>query len=92
MLYNKRWERPQTTQDSFSLENLIAWLEKHPADQAYNFYDCQGGCLIDQYLGKRTTAEEYRNVPFLFRGTIAATSPYTFGAALERAKYVLKSC
>lgn len=36
--------------DVFSLAGLIAWLEKQPPEREYNFFDCDGTCLLHQYL------------------------------------------
>ena len=48
MLYDPKWEQ-QTKANPFSLENLIAWLEKQPADAEYEF--CQWeNCLLAQWL------------------------------------------
>jgi hypothetical protein len=54
MLYNPKWE---TKPDVFSLQGLIAWLEKQPADKEY-CYTSNGHCLIAQYL----THHGYQNV------------------------------
>jgi hypothetical protein len=48
MLYDPKWEQ-ETKADPFSLENLIAWLEKRPAGQEYDF-NCWGECLLGQWL------------------------------------------
>lgn len=47
MLYNQEWERK--TPPPMSLESLIAWLEKKPADGSY-VYQSHGSCLIAQYM------------------------------------------
>jgi hypothetical protein len=39
--------------DVFSLDGLIAWLEKQPAEETYDYMDCfgdSGGCLLFRYL------------------------------------------
>jgi len=48
MLYDPKWEI-QIKADPFSLDSLIAWLEKQPADKSYQFCD-SSSCLIAQYL------------------------------------------
>ena len=81
--------------DPFSLKSLIAWLEKQPADRAYEFYDCDA-CLIAEYLravkGWETPANHTSSYVTGFFGSmeeyhgVAARWPWTFGAALERAR------
>lgn len=48
MLYDPKWE-VQTKPDVFSLESLIAWLEKQPAKVSYK-YNCNGHCMLAQYF------------------------------------------
>jgi hypothetical protein len=48
MLYDPKWE-VETKADPFSLESLIAWLEKQPADGEYN-WDDGSECLLGQWL------------------------------------------
>jgi hypothetical protein len=47
MLYDKRWG--ETKVDPFNLDNLIAWLEKQPADMSY-VYTNPCGCVLAQYF------------------------------------------
>jgi hypothetical protein len=49
MLYDKRWEKPEIKADPFSLDSLIEWLEKQPADKPYCYMD-NGHCLLGQYF------------------------------------------
>lgn len=50
MLYDKRWDKTtETKADPFSLDTLIAWLEKQPADKVYCYCDT-GECLLAQYF------------------------------------------
>ena len=84
MLYNPKW-------DLMSLESLIAWLEQQPADGTYD-WQYPERCLIACYLtGKLGTLPEYsvslyQSMPHYH--AVAAQEPWTFGAALERAKAV----
>ena len=87
MLFNPDWSKTETKADPFKLETLIAWLEKQPADQEYNFRDCSGRCLFGQYytaMGfdwqKEYLADHFDHI------NIAGLEPHTFGAALERAR------
>lgn len=49
MLYDPKWEAPQVKANPFSLESLIAWLEKQPTDRQYCFTEW-GECLIAKWL------------------------------------------
>lgn len=86
--------------DPFTLESLIAWLEKQPGDKAYCYTDT-GFCLISQYVlaecgikepnvGPETILDVRDNlieirVPAGW-DDIAGDYPRTFGAALTRAR------
>jgi hypothetical protein len=54
MLYDPKWE---VKTDPFTLDSLIAWLEKQPADGTY-CYDSNGCCILAQYF----TAMGFKNV------------------------------
>ena len=47
MLFNPAWKEAQTG-DKFSLDTLIAWLERQPADGTY-CYVMSNMCLLAQY-------------------------------------------
>lgn len=50
MLYDTRWDaKVEQKADPFTLEALVAWLEKQPAEQSY-VYDCGGQCMLAQYF------------------------------------------
>lgn len=102
MLYDPKWEQ-QTKTDPFTLESLIAWLEKRPADNEYCYTET-GECLLAQYFsasgygpvlmganefGRKGIAESIP-LPVGFN-KIALGYPRTFGAALERARSPLTS-
>jgi hypothetical protein len=85
--------------DVFSLESLIAWLEKQPAETNYG-WGRMGDCLLHQYLIAHgqdwrkdyhklrvTICDGPRNGAKVF---IALHEPHTFGAALARARKVLE--
>lgn len=73
-----------------TMEGLIAWLEQQPADGTYDYMDCSGGCLVGLYLGlDEDTFNGFSNSNHPFEGRvydIACIRPWTFGAALERAR------
>ena len=83
----------ETKPDVFSLEGLIAWLEKQDPTTEYDYDDCDGHCLIAQYLadhGYRWGHNHYgRFLTGEDRTAVAARFPETFGAALERARKLL---
>jgi hypothetical protein len=76
-----------------SLTTLIAWLQtKNPAE-FYAFSDLCGKCLFSQYLTSMgfnpEPTSEYTFDTWalhLYFGEVASMKPFTFGAALERAK------
>lgn len=95
MLYDPKWE-VKTKPDVFSLESLIAWLEKQPADEVYDYMNCHGACLLDQYgaaMAVPRNSATYRQLDRAFDGGggyfIACGHPRTFGAALTRARKAL---
>ena len=97
MLYDKRWDK-EIKADPFSLERLIAWLEKQPARRRY-CYDDTGKCLLAQWfnfcgkqrfcLGNVTVwfagENKCAKIPISLQRT-AMPKPHTFGAALKRAR------
>lgn len=46
----KKAGEAQTKADPFTLESLIAWLEKQPANMTYEYMNCAGMCLLGQYM------------------------------------------
>lgn len=104
MLFNPNW-KPEVKADPFKLESLIAWLEKQPAKRRYCYHDA-GRCLLAQwfkscgqrevYLGNETVAFgdgvtlRTHRLPQTFQ-RIATGHPWTFGAALDRARQFAKS-
>lgn len=48
MLYDPKWEK-KTKADPFTLESLIAWLEKQPRDTVY-CYSKSRECLLTAYF------------------------------------------
>lgn len=97
MLYDPKWHQPPA--DIFALESLIAWLERQPGDREY-CYVANGRCLIAQYLiynghtkvhvdaaGRwRSNEGSDQTIP-LWR--VSIPQPWTFGAALTRARAAL---
>jgi hypothetical protein len=94
MLYNSKWDA-KVKQNIYALPTLIAWLETMPADRTYNFTDCLGGtCLFGQYLEAHEVAWSRGATYVKLIGTeleaIAAEKPWTFGAALVRARELVE--
>lgn len=102
MLYDPKWNETTTKPDVFSLQGLIAWLEKQPADRVYCYADT-GHCLLAQYFVASGFGPEVAvgagNFSERVNGRwgrcrhysdalddIAVKKPRTFGAALERAR------
>ena len=95
MLYDPKWKKPT---DIFSLESLIAWLEQQPSNTSYNWYEPRS-CLVCMYLQDATGESEPWYLPnheskkysdvfpthdlYL---KVGGTLPWTFGAALNRAR------
>ena len=100
MLYDKRWD---VKTDPFSLICLIEWLEVQPADGTYD-YTCPFGCLLQQYFVASgfkkvvvlPTKLLHSGAPIDLPPTLiriaraAASSDWTFGAALKRARALAK--
>lgn len=93
MLYDyKRWERPKAD----PLKGLISWLETMPANKEYDFFDHEGGCMVGQYMasvGEPWSSVRYEQIVWSITGerdslkfSIGHDRPWTFGAALERAR------
>lgn len=97
MLYDPKWEKPKV--DPLSLGGLIAWLEMQPANKTYDWLDCSGQCLIDQY----GAAVGLPHIAVNLNGELNQIFPdmadyatvcgggedgWTFGGALERARSV----
>jgi hypothetical protein len=98
MLYDPKWEA-ETKPGVFSLQSLIAWLEKMPANETYCYLD-HGRCLLGQYF----SAMGFENAQVFSDGlchgprrenqtpyprefdSIALHWAQTFGAALKRAR------
>jgi hypothetical protein len=97
MLYDKKWDQ-KTEISPLSLDSFIAWLETKPADESYDWNDCKGNCLVDQYgMAVRGEAISHSGAALdaVFGSEIDdewayqriyGTLPWTYGAALERAK------
>lgn len=95
MLYDPKWGKPETKPDVFSLESLIAWLEKQPAAEHYAAGDLDN-CLLGQF--GRAMGGDARDVSCeLGCTTLFADIAFplgwnretnTFGAALDRARSV----
>lgn len=101
MLYDPKWE-VATKPDVFSLESLIAWLEKKQTKGGYDFGNCSGYCLFGQFtaahgipwsraIGTEVVDFGVHALEFkkLVYSKVAGPTPRTFGAALKRARAAL---
>lgn len=90
MLFNPKWDkRAETKADPFDIRTLLAWLEKQPAKRRYDWGNCKGECLFGQYMAAHGIAwsdATYLRLSRLVGIEIARETPWTFGAALERAR------
>jgi hypothetical protein len=82
MLYDPKW-RGRTLEGPMALQNFIAWLETKDPEEKYDWEDPRI-CVLAQFLGE--TAPCYAGAPW--RDIAYATEPFTFGAALKRARIV----
>ncbi len=87
MLYDHNRVKPS---NPLSLESFILWLEQQPPEDTYDFQDYRGACLICQYLTATGVdfADHYLTFTARYGDAIARTKPWTFGAALGRARKV----
>lgn len=75
--------------DPYSLDSLIGWLETRHPEQSYDFSNCSGACLLDQYAtaaGLDCDSEIVWKKMYDLFDNLAVSHPRTFGAALERAR------
>ena len=90
-------EKYETKPDVFSLEGLIAWLETQDPERRYDFWNCHGGCLLSTYLASVKiwfSTQRYNSAIMRIHGVaddVARRCPWTYGAALERARKMLTS-
>jgi len=101
MFLEEGYVKTETKADPFSLESLIAWLEKQPANKTYCYEDT-GHCLHAQFFTAQginwsclgnvlVRIDGYvRDIPLSFQHT-AQRHPHTFGAALKRARSHLRA-
>lgn len=96
MLYDPKWE---VKADPLSLESLIAWLEKQPANGVYDAVSADK-CLLAQWLKSQDRAARLvgggNSFRYSFNGStvelnrfdpvVFGMGEYTFGAALHRAR------
>jgi len=90
------------SQNIFSLEGLISWLETQPPEARYAYHNPRE-CLMYEYLKERgvplhSTAGDYWRdkeqkahhvIPAEINKGIVAMLPFTYGAALQRARELL---
>jgi hypothetical protein len=95
MLFDRKRDKktkkptPSNPEPLMTIESLVAWLERQPPKQAYDWYAMDGSCLIGRYSADMGLPDWQRFHTQLFQNydlTIAATRPWTYGAALKRAR------
>ncbi|MBR0868900.1 hypothetical protein JQ633_00910 [Bradyrhizobium tropiciagri] len=86
----------ETKADPFTLESLIAWLETQPSNTEYDWINCDA-CLCGQYV-RAITGNDFPSGVTIYAhmfadhveyGDVASERPWTFGAALDRARKAL---
>lgn len=93
MLFDPKWQQPETKADPLELSTLIAWLEKQPKNKIYRVAHSRS-CLLGQYFQamgfEDYTAKSSRlGVPYTQFGRVAGIGSRawsTYGEALERAR------
>jgi hypothetical protein len=89
MLFDPKWEqKPDVEECGISLAALTAWLALQPADQKYDANQIND-CALAQYVQSCGVARKDSYVDVPLNGMlceIAFTTPWTFGAALKRAR------
>lgn len=84
---------PTTKPDVFSLEGLAAWLETEDGATEYDYWNAEGKCLIGRYLHSCNVFDfsagylKFANPDA--RVQIAGARPWTYAAALRRARALL---
>ena len=78
------------------LYDFKAWLETKDPNEAYQFVNCRGNCLMGQYMASKgqswdtTVYTQYLTDVLGGHSTVLSVAPETFGGALERVKKVLE--
>lgn len=104
MLNRIEWDKSKVQADFCSLESLIAWLGTKRANVRYDYDSCRGDCLYGLYAasfgfswedsgacGSYLSTPERNEFCTTVYGDIAAPLPWTFGAALDRARKLASS-
>jgi hypothetical protein len=104
MLYDPNWKKPSI--DDLSLADFIAWLETKNPNGKYDYLNCEGNCLMSQYMAARGVGiqgnyriGDYVSACYQVLGwhsyesrtqSVLSMSPNTYGAALQRARELQK--
>jgi len=96
MLYNPKWQ--DVVYKGVSRREFIAWLETMPPNKQYE-YLFAGICAVAQFLQSKGVSREESIVDFesdlkpgdpgYWLDRIVSCRPYTYGAALKRARAAL---
>ena len=83
----ERYKTIQQRARIFNLDNLIAWLETKDPTQRYDYW-IPKSCVMGQYLTEQGFMPWDTDVSQLECefSSVGVSKPWTFGAALERAK------
>jgi hypothetical protein len=98
MLYDPKWKAPAEApaKPQPSVQGFIAWLETKNPRGRYEYWNCQGHCLIGQYvnaIGLRWDRDSGPGRDWWYSHPdaeplldVSAEEPHTFGAALKRVR------
>jgi hypothetical protein len=99
MLYDPKWQIPTKTRSRPSIAGLIAWLEEQPAETKYEWMSPMG-CLVCKYY-EAEGFQEWGDRKWFYRDAfggsvddyhfVGGTAPWTFGAALARARVLRRA-
>lgn len=86
----KRNQLP-ATKDQLTLEAIVSWLEQQEPSASYDWDNCAGDCLLGRFVqasSQSDWAKAYKQLVLQIPNVqkIAIDPPWTFGAALERAR------
>ena len=95
MFLETKQDGEQHTKTRLCVRDMVAWLETQPAEQRYDYNDCEGRCLVGLYAAAR--GYDWRKDSLIFHSSFDllnhiacdVSDEWTFGAALKRANQIL---